>query len=122
MNRVQAEQNTKRRRLEEGLEDDLEVVERVRRLEARLCGEKSEVYELLVDRESSVASIRSALRLSFSQAYLQVYSQNLNRLHTEEERQQLGEAGDGVGPGGCQDICVAFMTSPSTFNELRSRT
>ena len=103
------------------MEDDWEGVERVRRLEARLYGEKSEVYELLGDRESSVASIRSALRLSHSQVYLQMYSKYLNRLHTEEERQQFGEAGGGVGPEGCEDICVSFMTSPSTFNELRSK-
>ena len=102
-------------------EDHSEALESVRRLQARLYAEKSEVYELLGERESSVAAIRSALRLSYSPVYLQTYSRYLKRCPTAEERQQLGEAGGGVGPGGCEDICISFIISTSTFNELRSK-
>ena len=120
---VQLEQNNKRRKLEEEAEyeagSDMETLEIVRRLKARLYAEKSLVYHDLGDNISSIASIKAALKLCYSQVYLNVYCKYLNRMITEDEQNQFGDPASVLSSRYNDDICISYIITTSTLRSLK---
>ena len=123
----QFSQNTsKKRKLENGTEDEMkdvsESLELVKRLKARLYAEKSEVYQLKGDKASSVFAIKSALRLDNSQVYLNKYSRFQHKLSrtSEDDKQKLGDSARMIIPKYNEDICISFMMTASTFGSFRN--
>ena len=119
----QLKQNQKRRKLEPEAEceadSDIETLEIVRRLKARLYAEKSLVYHDLGDDISSISSIKAALKLQNSQVYLSVYCKYLNRVISEEEQTQFGEPASVLDWRHNEDICISYIITTSTLRALK---
>ena len=119
----QLKQNIKRRKLESEAEceadSDIETLDIVRTLKARLYAEKSLVYHDLGDNISSISSIKAALKLCYSQVYLNVYCKYLNRIITEEEQQQFGDPASVLNCRHNDDICISYITTTSTLRALK---
>ena len=117
----QLKQDKKRRKLEAEFEadSDMQTLELVRRLKARLYAEKSLVYHDLGDNISSISSIKAALKLCYSQVYLNVYCKYLNRMVTEDEQHQFGEPASVLDCRHNDDICISYIITTSTLRALK---
>ena len=126
MKTEQLKQKQKRRKLESEAvceaDGDIETLDIVRRLRARLYAEKSLVYHDLGDTSSSISSIKAALKFCYSQVYLSVYCKYLNRMISEEEQHQLGDPASASVMNSTRhndDICISYIITTSTLRALK---